>query len=488
MREILKKEISQEQINLELESSYKPLAIESRITTLPLPDLGDREFEILAYFLVKKEIEDAKYPNITDISLMPGTAERGRDCVLYNNGIVCGLIQCKKYRGRLSRPQTLKEIIKFLLFSTFDNSILPIPNNFEYKLYVSNDLTEPAISLFHSYKIEIQTEISIGNIKKYTEDVINEYESFFLYKGNAPISKIEKLLKSIIVSYSNAIDLSARIYKQNSILFMFFNVKSIIDLEGANNLIRNAFEDYGLKYLTDEDLKILQERIGNTGEKDRINLGFVDFFGYSKEFFKYIKKNGFKELMISVTGVNSLLDKYQLNFIISKIHELILVKITDKLLKREKIHSFSIQVAAPYLFKRLTMKLLSKNMPKDMLPKYYPQFSMTKDELIDEIAQTLFETSEKVMKGDFSQLVGNPNEIDLKIKIYRELHSGFKDINDAKLTFLQDINLIRPVLDEIEDEIGVLIPEEKTIVIKDSSFFNNKREIEKLAKTIREID
>lgn len=58
----------------------------------------------------------------------------------------------------------------------------------------------------------------------------------------------------------------------------FFNVKTVIDLESADKVIRNALDDYGLKYLTDEDLKQLQIRISNTKEENRINLGFVDFF------------------------------------------------------------------------------------------------------------------------------------------------------------------------------------------------------------------
>ena len=69
---------------------------------------------------------------------------------------------------------------------------------------------------------------------------------------------------------------------------MFFNIKTVVDIDSADKLLRSALEDHGLKLLTDSDLKKLQERIGNTNEKSRIKLGFVDFFGFSTDFFKFL--------------------------------------------------------------------------------------------------------------------------------------------------------------------------------------------------------
>jgi len=482
------RKISEEQIQIEAKSGYKPLAIDSGIKLLPFSDLGDREFELLSYLLVQQEISEFKHPNVTNISLMQGVSERGRDCVLYNNGVVSGLIQCKQYKARLSRPQTIKEILKFLLFSTLDDSLLPDSENFEYKLYVSNDFTEPTIALIHSYETEVEKEISEGNIDKYLDEIINEYESFSCYKGNKPKDKINELLRNIKLTSSNATDLSSRIYKQDNILSMFFNVKTVVDLEKADNLIRNALDDYGLKYLTDEDLKRLQDRIGNTKEGNRVSLGFVDFFGFNIEFFKSLKGDPFKEVMTAVANIKCLLDKHLLDFISSKINKLVQLKITMGLLIPKKIHSFSVGIASPYLFQRLSSKISAKSMPKEMLPKYYPHISMTPEELISDIANTLYESSERIMAGDYTKLVGNPDIVALKIDIFNHMHQGLKNIDDAKAVFNRDIKLIRPVLDEIEQEIKDLLEDEQTVVIKDSSFFDDHEEMKLLAATIKALD
>lgn len=484
----MKKKISRAQIEKEANSGYKPLAVEAGLTLLPLSELSDREFELLIYLLYEAEIEENQHSNIEKISLMQGVAERGRDCVLYNQNRVTGLVQCKKYQARLTRPQVIKEIIKFVLFSTIDNSILPDPDNFKYRLYVSNDFTEPAILLIHDFFEEIKNEISSGKIKEYILALVEEYESFSTYKGNEPIAEVIKVLEKINISSCNGTKLVSRIQKQQHLLSMFFNIKTVIDLESADSLIREALDDYGIKLLTDDDLKLLQKRIGETTEENRINLGFVDFFGYHKEFFKSLKGEPFKEVITTLVKAQSFLDKYLLEFVNAKISENVLINITEKLLNTGKVKPFSVQIAAPYLLKRLSMILVKNSMPDSMLSDMYPQFTLTKDELISEIAERLFETSKMVMNGDYSQLVGNPDDIIFKKQIYQHLHRGMKNIDDAKSVFKNDIKVIKPVLDEIEGTIALLISEDKTVVLKDSSFFNDKGQLEKLINTVQEID
>lgn len=482
------KKISDEQINIEAQSGYRPWTIDSGIGLLPFSELGDREFELLCYLLVKNEIEDGKHKNISSISLMQGVSERGRDCVLYHNGVVSGLIQCKKMQGRITRPQALREIIKFLLFSIIDNSLLPAPDCFEYKLYVSNDIAETTNSLIHSYSTEVEVEIKSDTISKYIKDVVSEYESFKIFENSLPISKVIDLLRRINVTASNATDLTLRVHKYDSLLSLFFNVKTVIDLESADKVIRNALDDYGLKYLTDEDLKQLQIRISNTKEENRINLGFVDFFGYNKEFFKSLKGEPFKQVIEAVASVTLSLDKYLMEFINSKINELVFENVTIKLLNPGRIHPFSVGVVAPYLFQRLSIKVVSRKLPTELVTKFYEQASLSKKELIDSIAIQLFETSERVMKGDFSQLVGNPEDIQFKKRIFTHIHNGFNSIEDAKTTFSRDIQIIMPTLDFIEEKIGELLQEERTVVIKHASFLDNDDEIKKIAKTLSMIE
>jgi len=480
--------LSDKQIELETKSIYRPLAIESGTTILPLSELGDREFELLCYLLVSSELKNLEYSNIDNISLMQGVSERGRDCVLYNNSEVVGLIQCKKYNGRLTKPQVIKEIIKFILFSLLDKTILPNKENFEYNIYVSNDLNGVCIELLSSFNEKIKDEFINGNIEKYTNDIISEYESFNVFKNNIPLKRIEDLLTTIKVSYQNGIDLTSRILNHNNILSMFFNIKTVVDLESNDKNIRKALDDYGLTLLTDKDLKILKQRIENTQEKDRINLGLMDFFGYSKEFFDYLQiDNKFKEVLEPYKKMQSLLDKYLMDFLSTEIQKSVFNEITIKLLNTQKIHRFSVGIAQPYLFTRLSKRILIKSLPKEILIKLHPDIFKSQEELILQISEFLFKTSEEILNGNYNNLVGDDNLVQTKLNLYEHIHQGINNINELKEIFKKDIKILIPVLERIEDNISKLIPEERTIIIKDGSFLENKDELENIKQTLDKI-
>ncbi|MNL71747.1 hypothetical protein D3C87_1969530 [compost metagenome] len=92
------------------------------------------------------------------------------------------------------------------------------------------------------------------------------------------------------------------------------------------------------------------------------------------------------------------------------------------------------------------------------------------------------------MKGDFSQLNGDPETISFKINLYNHIHQGFKSIDDAKITFNKDILILKPILDQIENEITEKISGEKTIIIKDNNFFENKQDLSQIQKTLSKLE
>lgn len=484
----MRTQISDEQIEIEANPGYRPPAVDTGITILPLSALGDREFELLAFLLLKAEIAAGRHPKFSAIALMQGVSERGRDCVLYKDGIVAGLVQCKKYAGRLTRPQVLKEIVKFALFAVQDSSIIPNRDAFEYKIFVSNDLTEPAIALVHSYETEVEAEITAGNLTKYATEIVEEYESFAPFRGAPPIEEVLAIVRSIRPTCSNASDLSTRIYGNEEILKSFFNVRTVVSIEDADRIVRNALEDYGLKFLTDQDLKIIQQRITSTNTSHRINLGLVDFFGFDVEFFRHIKGEDLKDILAQVVRLKSSLDMKMMEFIQSKINTYVLRYITGPLLATGKIHTFSVNIAAPYLVKRLIPFVVGANLPQELTHKFYPGLFVSKTELLDAIAEQLFASSERILHKDYSELVGDQETIQFKIKLYEHIHSGFTSIDQIRARFAIDVEVLKPVLDQIEGEITALLSPNRTVLIKDGSFFGDKNELSMVVNSLKAID
>lgn len=71
---------------------------------------------------------------------------------------------------------------------------------------------------------------------------------------------------------------------------------------------------------------------------------------------------------------------------------------------------------------------------------------------------------------------------------YNQTHQGLNNIDDAKQLFNRDIEIIKPVLDEVEEIIDKLIPDSRTVIIKDTSFFDNDNDVSLFKKTIDKIE
>jgi hypothetical protein len=67
------------------------------------------------------------------------------------------------------------------------------------------------------------------------------------------------------------------------------------------------------------------------------------------------------------------------------------------------------------------------------------------------------------------------------------MHQGFSKIQDAKDRLAIDLPVITPAIEKIEADIGALISKSRTVLIGDSSFFDDKDRIKKLAKSLGEI-
>lgn len=480
--------VSNEQIEQEKQNNYKPQMISSGFDLLPFTDLSDREFELLSYLLVQKEINKGKEMEFTSIALMQGVGERGRDCILYKNSSLSGLIQCKNTKANLTRPATIKEIVKFILFSMLDSSIMPSPEHFHYKLYVAKDLTENALILINSHFNEIDIEINNGKFSDYINGVVGEYESFLPFRKSPPVNEVANAFKKMKISYSNGIDLTERIYSNPELVSLFFKAIHIVDTSSADKLIRQALDDYGLKLWTDSDLANLRKRIGDITSDNRANFGFVDIFGLNRDFFKSLSNEQFKKLFSATADVKLTLDKLIIEYISEKMNELILSRLTNVLLRDGAISPLSITFAGPYLFKKVMPRIISSSVrflaPNEGINKK----ESDKETLITIITNEILQSSERVMNGDFSQLKGSDEDVFYKKQIFEHLHSGFSSIEAAKQKLEKDIKLMMPVIDTIEQDLFTLIDSERTIVIKDSGFIDNKESINSVLVTFKSID
>ncbi len=229
------KRIEPEQIQEEMASFSKPTAYENQ--SFPYNDLDDRQFEILLYQLFKERIKKGEYSEkFDDVYLMQGIHEKGRDCILVWKGLYVGLIQCKKYKNRLTRNQVGKEIIKFILYYLKHNSLISDLNNYTYFFAVSYDFAEEAINLFNELNRNDFNEIEI---KSWTKQNIKLYKNLQDLKLEAIIGDIFKVLKKIEFSKIISADLNLWLNPFPNLISLFFKVRTVVLINDVKKELTN---------------------------------------------------------------------------------------------------------------------------------------------------------------------------------------------------------------------------------------------------------
>lgn len=175
--------------------------------------LSHREFEEVVYHYFIDQINKGFYKGIYDaVELSSGVGEKGADIMLFLEGKINGVIQCKKYKNNIGISLMLSEVIKFLLHHTLEvkeknNDILSssLINNiktFTYYFVASKDFTQKAKLFLADFKNKWKFENITHLLKK--ELKASAFKNIELEEIQP---KIEELLNQLNISSLNEVDL-----------------------------------------------------------------------------------------------------------------------------------------------------------------------------------------------------------------------------------------------------------------------------------------
>jgi len=214
----------------------KPLAFETQ-TGFPYYELSPRDFERLVFCLYNENTGNKKKNIIYDeVQLMQGVGERGRDCILLNEGTTIGIVQCKRYKNNIDISEVGKEIVKFVLHYTQDNSLIPNLENFTYIMAVSYGFSEKSMEFINSL-----------TSNTYNKDDIEVWAKAIIKKTTKLKSILFDDVKDAVYSCINQLnfqkvipdDLDLIIEDRPQIKSMFFDLKSVIDIKSFEMLLMN---------------------------------------------------------------------------------------------------------------------------------------------------------------------------------------------------------------------------------------------------------
>lgn len=125
------------EIEKEIDGHNLIAVIETGSQTLPYQSMTAEQFECLLWDLFHSGYESELGHDYS--RLMISGADQGRDVWLTRNEQPVGLVQCKRYAHKISLTETLREIIKFVLYTDISRQLLPKPEGFTFYLSLSSD-------------------------------------------------------------------------------------------------------------------------------------------------------------------------------------------------------------------------------------------------------------------------------------------------------------------------------------------------------------
>ena len=124
------------------ESAVTERPSDTNAETLPFTQLGGPRFEVLSYqifFAATRSIPEAK------VVLVKASGDQGRDVLVYTDGILRTIVQCKNQASAVTKPQLLRELVKLVLHNLMTPFLAS--GGAAYEMWAPGGLTEPAEKL-----------------------------------------------------------------------------------------------------------------------------------------------------------------------------------------------------------------------------------------------------------------------------------------------------------------------------------------------------
>lgn len=459
----------------EIENEEKNISkvdwIEPNISQIPYNALGGRNFEILVFRLFEREVPKVYEDSEVKVCLMEGVGDQGRDVSFVINGHVDGVVQCKNWKEKFSKPLLIKEIIKTSLFMKLGGELQYFNN---YWIVAPEGCTSDAKNLIRNFSSLIKQE----KIEDLFNQVTGEYETF---KGLSYENEAEDLLTvlgKIHVSEITRIELDSLLEESPKVKKMYFKLNSIIDCETNQKMIEDALNRFGLRIFTDVDLNILKENIENIPEEYRTRLLGFDVFGLPQKMFG---TNSADELDFFQSAVNlwSKLSKMVTNKINEEINDLVYSRITIPLVHSNKVHPHSVFFCAPYIIKCTIFVINENSMP---ISVYGP---INRDDVEKECKERIVSTASSVFNNDYSSFTGDALLVQKKKLLMKLSLEGLNSIEDVISQLDKDLGQLKPICDEIIDSLLEKYKYPKTVVIHDLSIWKNSKYMDNAAKTLK---
>jgi hypothetical protein len=203
--------------------------------------LSDADFELLLYAVYKRRAPNLAYDNAR---LMITGADQGRDIWLTLREKPVGLVQCKKIKSGFSLPDTIREVVKFLLNVALDPGLMGDPTEFCFTLALSTEPAGTTTGFFeapHSW-----LKANDAKLPTFVAEVIKKYKAFAGLDADALMPPIRAAMGSLRYELLRPVDLDELLEHMPTVRQRFFKVQLVVSIAAAGAMLDARFAAAGL--------------------------------------------------------------------------------------------------------------------------------------------------------------------------------------------------------------------------------------------------
>ncbi|WP_158743029.1 hypothetical protein [Acidisphaera sp. L21] len=484
----------------ETDAEFQKVAPVSQVTagTEPFPYLllSADDFERLACGLLQVSAPPGQTKDWERASLMIRGADAGRDVVLLRQEEVISVVQCKRLEQAMALPAVFRELAKLVLYPGINPSLPKITPGIRYVLVVAREPAGTVIDFFDRPKDLLPEKV--GLIAAAVDEVLETYKSLAATPAQAEEAKahVISVLPTLEYSLIRPHELDTWLHVQPQVSSLFFRQRLVTDntLLGQSTAeilaeVRKVLaQTAGVGLLTDEDLKIIKERIEQTPPSHRANFGFAATFGYPREMF-----SGDAGLKARVGRLAVLLQEMNGDY-------------SDWLFARGNTfaddicespegmysHPYARQVPRAffgYVLRDLLQEKLSGDVMGQIIAKLSGQGRYPDDEArLAAVRQELLAQGQRYVVGDFSQLAGAPELVALKRQVIQGLMQGLS--SDQQLEQALDVGIaaMKPKLFGGASSLRQLCAYKPSIFIMGVDAIDQPAVVKLMAETVRGLE
>jgi tetratricopeptide (TPR) repeat protein len=197
--------------------------------TLPFTQLGGARFEILAYHLLSG---DPLNPQ-AKVVLVKSSGDQGRDVLVYTDGSLQTIVQCKNLSAAVTKPQILRELVKLILHD-INTPFIP-EEGVNYEIWAPGGLFEPAEQLLADWPKQLLEE----DVRAAFDAVTTEYERLKDFTWDQSNERLLEALRTKLKPWRKLnLDLARQVRNNHDLHVRYFAVNSVMPTKAVQSYFR----------------------------------------------------------------------------------------------------------------------------------------------------------------------------------------------------------------------------------------------------------